>query len=110
MQTVETIECGWCGAVHPDALALGSCVLMRIEGLGTSAADLGLWLELRAAMQMHLEEVDAALGGLLEHEESPAELLEFRTATVEYLVMLDSEIVNRFPPERIPDDPRDLLS
>jgi hypothetical protein len=98
--------------VHPDALALGSCVLMRIEGLGSSDADLGLWLELRAAMNMHLEEVDAALRGLLEHEESPAELLEFRRRTVEYLVLLDQEIVKRFPPQHtyVPDDPSGLVA
>lgn len=109
---METVECGWCGAVHPDALALGSCVLMRIEGLGTSDADLGLWLELRAAMNMHIEEVDAALRGLLEHEESPAELLEFRRKTVDYLVLLDAEIVTRFPPEQtlVPDDPSGLVA
>lgn len=109
---METVECGWCGAIHPDALALGSCVLMRIEGLGRSDADLGLWLELRAAMNMHLEEVDAALHGLLEHDESPDELLEFRRRTAEYVVQLDAEIVKRFPPQKfyVPDDPSGLVA
>jgi hypothetical protein len=94
---VRNLDCAWCGAVHPDALSLGTCVLMRIEGLGKAHAHLGLWVEFRAAMALHLTEIDDAIAGRAPSEESLDELLAFRRTAVAYLETVDKEIAARFP-------------
>jgi hypothetical protein len=94
---VKNMPCAWCGAVHEDALGLGTCVLLRIEGLGKARAHLGLWLEFRAAMALHLQEIDEAIEGRAAAEESPAELQAFRRTAVAYLDTVDKEIAARFP-------------
>lgn len=94
---MRNVPCAWCGAVHEDALGLGTCVLLRIEGLGKARAHLGLWLEFRAAMALHLSEIDDAIAGRTPSEESPADLQAFRRTAVAYLETVDKEIAARFP-------------
>ena len=94
---MKNVSCTWCGAVHSDALGLGTCVLLRIEGLGKARAHLELWQEFRAAMALHLQEIDDAIAGRTPSEESPAELQAFRRTAVAYLETVDKEISARFP-------------
>ena len=94
---MNNLECAWCGAVHPDALSLGTCVLLRIEGLGKARAHLGLWVEFREAMALHLTEIDDAIAGRRPHTETLSELLAYRRTAVAYLETVDKEIATRFP-------------
>ena len=94
---MKNVPCTWCGAVHEDALGLGTCVLLRIEGLGKARAHLGLWQEFRAAMALHVQEIDDAIAGRVPADESPSELQAFRRTAVAYLETVDKEIAARFP-------------
>ena len=94
---MKNAVCAWCGAEHPDALSLGTCVLLRIEGLGKARAHRELWQEFRSAMALHLAEIDDAIAGRTPSDESASQLQGFRRTAVAYLETVDKEIAARFP-------------